>query len=644
MTPISRHTILVRRARSTLQLLGSLKLAIPLLATVAIVIAAATIIEANRGREYAQWYVYHSRWFAALLGLLALNIFCAAASRWPWKRHQTGFVITHCGLLILLAGAVQTFSGGIEGQVTIAEGQTTSKMLIPQQSQVTVSWLDRPNEAPYEFVFEPGPADWRDGKALELGEVDGIRARVVRYIRHARVVETWIPDASGNSGLSVRFKVEGPQGSATPEQVLVDQEYGDETMFGPVRVQLQRAVSAAMLADFLEPPAVGIGKNPKGLLVAYHKGTVKRIAVDMDLQKRIALDENGTAVEIVNYFANAKPAAGGGFQSIGEAPANPMLELKVYLPGQQQPLRQIASAKNPLLVLDPVYGQDCPVKFRYYHAALKPATAIDLMQATDDKLYGRVCAENRVTPIGLVSPGHRIQMPGNYTFVITDHRPHVRQSISFESLKADPKQKDAAEAVEVEIAAGSVTQRVWLQRDDPSFGTQAIATRSGPLQVRFGRGEQRLGFALKLLAFRRETNPGGVGNATFASTMLLTDESRGVEQQREISMNQPLTYKRLTFYQSSFDEGGHGVRSSTFSVGYDPGRTLKYAGSLLICLGIAVMFYMRAYFFKKRPTTNLEQLQQHEEFGSHYSIDLSPVPVNDHDASAGNVMAIGSGH
>jgi hypothetical protein len=29
---------------------------------------------------------------------------------------------------------------------------------------------------------------------------------------------------------------------------------------------------------------------------------------------------------------------------------------------------------------------------------------------------------------------------------------------------------------------------------------------------------------------------------------------------------------------------------------------LKYSGCLLICAGVATMFYMRAYFFKRRPS------------------------------------------
>jgi hypothetical protein len=32
----------------------------------------------------------------------------------------------------------------------------------------------------------------------------------------------------------------------------------------------------------------------------------------------------------------------------------------------------------------------------------------------------------------------------------------------------------------------------------------------------------------------------------------------------------------------------------------DPGMWFKYAGSAMLALGIACMFYMRAYFFKRR--------------------------------------------
>src|SRR5690606_29705501 len=37
---------------------------------------------------------------------------------------------------------------------------------------------------------------------------------------------------------------------------------------------------------------------------------------------------------------------------------------------------------------------------------------------------------------------------------------------------------------------------------------------------------------------------------------------------------------------------------SVLTVNYDPGRGIRNFGCLLVCLGIATMFYMRAYFFK----------------------------------------------
>jgi hypothetical protein len=39
---------------------------------------------------------------------------------------------------------------------------------------------------------------------------------------------------------------------------------------------------------------------------------------------------------------------------------------------------------------------------------------------------------------------------------------------------------------------------------------------------------------------------------------------------------------------------------SYLTVNYDPGRGLKYTGSLLIVVGVAIVFYMRGHFFRRR--------------------------------------------
>src|SRR5262245_1857172 len=101
---------------------SSLKLAVVLIFAVAFSLSWATFVESEYGTPAVQFGVYGSRGFELLNILLAINIFCAAAIRFPWKKHQTGFVITHIGLLTLLFGMLLQRRGGIDAQMPVFEG------------------------------------------------------------------------------------------------------------------------------------------------------------------------------------------------------------------------------------------------------------------------------------------------------------------------------------------------------------------------------------------------------------------------------------------------------------------------------------------------------------------------------------------
>jgi hypothetical protein len=139
---------------------------------------------------------------------------------------------------------------------------------------------------------------------------------------------------------------------------------------------------------------------------------------------------------------------------------------------------------------------------------------------------------------------------------------------------------------------------VWLRRHDAGYGRQIIATPAGPLALSFGYESRPLDFSLTLVKFTRGVNPGGMGNASYASKVQLLDARRGIDQVREISMNEPLTHDHFTFYQASYQES-KGPAVSMLSVAYDPGRPLKYAGSLMTCLGIVWMFVARTVWAQK---------------------------------------------
>lgn len=84
----------------------------------------------------------------------------------------------------------------------------------------------------------------------------------------------------------------------------------------------------------------------------------------------------------------------------------------------------------------------------------------------------------------------------------------------------------------------------------------------------------------------------------------MSKESEKVEVQQVITMNAPLHYKgrdgiNYTLYQSGIDRST-GTPISTYTVANDPGLEVKYAGAIIMCIGIILMFYMGGYF-RSRP-------------------------------------------
>ena len=121
--------------RAVAENLGSLKGAIAVLLTLGVVCAAATFYESGYGTPAVQRDVYRTAWFAALLTLLALNIAASMLLRYPWKIHQTGFVLAHVGVLLLLGGSLVSLHFGLDASLALYEGETSP-------------WIERASETP----------------------------------------------------------------------------------------------------------------------------------------------------------------------------------------------------------------------------------------------------------------------------------------------------------------------------------------------------------------------------------------------------------------------------------------------------------------------------------------------------------------
>jgi len=113
----------------------------------------------------------------------------------------------------------------------------------------------------------------------------------------------------------------------------------------------------------------------------------------------------------------------------------------------------------------------------------------------------------------------------------------------------------------------------------------------------YGNRQLELAFPLKLKKFTIGTYQGTERAASYASDVEVPGHG-----DVHISMNEPLYFQGFTFYQSSFErnEAGEPV-ISVLSVNHDPGRWIKYLGSMLMVLGSVILFYFkRVQWLKKR--------------------------------------------
>jgi len=128
----------------------------------------------------------------------------------------------------------------------------------------------------------------------------------------------------------------------------------------------------------------------------------------------------------------------------------------------------------------------------------------------------------------------------------------------------------------------------WLTQGS----SEQISTENKRYFVRLEKEALVLPFSIYLEKFTIGSDPGSDRAASYESNVIVKDLHNGVEQKALISMNEPLTYSGYTFYQASYQMQEGQPPISIFAVNRDIGRPVKYAGSMIIVLGILIMFYM----------------------------------------------------
>ncbi len=114
-------------------------------------------------------------------------------------------------------------------------------------------------------------------------------------------------------------------------------------------------------------------------------------------------------------------------------------------------------------------------------------------------------------------------------------------------------------------------------------------------------------YRFELVDVRKDDYLGTNTPRNYASTVHIVDQSRNVDEEKTIWMNNPLRFANETFYQSNYSqEAGTGIEHTTLSVVANSGWMMPYVGCMLVGVGMLVHFLtLLVRFLTKGDTAEL---------------------------------------
>ena len=122
--------------------LASLKLAVFLILSIALMAAWGTVVESYYSDSYrAQELVYRSVYSYTLFFLLVTSLVAVIVDRYPWKKKHVGFISAHVGIIILILGFVVTGFWGVDGSMAFERGATKNHITASDRDIVVYSGM-----------------------------------------------------------------------------------------------------------------------------------------------------------------------------------------------------------------------------------------------------------------------------------------------------------------------------------------------------------------------------------------------------------------------------------------------------------------------------------------------------------------------
>lgn len=661
--------------RKLFRFLASLKLALTLMGVIVAATAVGTICESSFNADVAREYIYNAPWFNIWLGVLCVNLFCAAAIRYPWKPHQTGFVITHAGIITLLIGSMIDRKWGIEGYVHLHRGaEATSTMeLNKQELRVYVSDCDEYGVTTFQTKTM---INERRRKFSAHAPIDDVKVDVLDV---RSVVESMDVQAAKNGKPAARLTLSGAMMGRNEMSMFL----GDEQAMGPAILRFVKGMPPEskpasptesgelvprreryyVFAKSNEPMGKTLAGEPTGLKATLEhdaKDGAAKLSLKMLGKNAVfAVKENvGKEVEIaglpdwklnlIGYYPNFRIMENNQPGTADDKPDNPAVLFEVKGPLVKSDVDLSASA-HTVKAHSGVHNDQVENTFSLYLGEDKKLRYHIKSKKTGEK-SGEVALEQ---PIKLGwAPGAEatVQEYLESAAPVGVWRPTPGE---FNTEATNP-------GLLCRVTAGGESRELWVGKrmaDDPARTSLKFGKRT--IELAFANCTEELPFSVSLLNFHAPRDEGMERSMSFTSfestlgfdaatdTIQLVKDSttakqlkkelleggivsidkkeltfrpstRGSEplriplsdirnyekQSHKISMNNPTTYP-VTWYgpwlgiNYKFSQAGHNFPNdpdySGVQVLRDPGWLAEWLGSLLICLGIFTMFYLKPY-------------------------------------------------
>ncbi|MBI2947900.1 MAG: cytochrome c biogenesis protein ResB [Verrucomicrobia bacterium] len=228
------------------------------------------------------------------------------------------------------------------------------------------------------------------------------------------------------------------------------------------------------------------------------------------------------------------------------------------------------------------------------------SSGVTILYGADQQLRFTSVSKDRKTEEGSIEIGKEISIGlADWMVRIDELIEHAAVRDEIAPLKEHGAQSINAPGVLVRVRRGAESLEQWVASGTPahrSVGNEII-------HFSFGRKVRPLDFSVALDDFEVERDEGSQSPAGFKSRVRFIDTKKNRSLPREIWMNHPADYPDFPgvsllgtaykFSQASWNPND--LSQTTLQVVQDPGWSLKWIGSLLVCGGIFTMFYVKPY-------------------------------------------------